>query len=334
MRNPTLTNRSVAEPAADIGQMSLAQRDRATGEGDLILLPGRGLFSKYAEPEISFALGVFHSVPKCIHFSEIAFLRCLALCRERGFNPLETTCELCVCGAQSRLGVQPQMTPQVRHDKQQITVFFLDLHLCQLILGLDQFTGLFDDFIKHLRRGGPVKPNPGRAFLQFQRAQQGGQADGHTVQRALLGLSRTLCGLDRFPIGGLLYSGFVTRPLAKHMRVAGNHFVANRAHNGIETKVPRFFAHRGVIDGLQQQIAQLPLKVWPILAGNGVGNFVSLFNRVGRNAVEILFDIPRAPRFGIAQASHDFQQARDTRITVVDQVFTHCSVPICRVTST
>ena len=78
--------------------------------------------------------------------------------------------------------------------------------------------------------------------------------------------------------------------------------------------MPRFFTHRRVIDRLQQQIAQFPLKLAPITPGDGIGDFISLFNGIGGDAVEILLDIPGAARLGVAQAAHDFEQPFDPGI--------------------
>ena len=56
--------------------------------------------------------------------------------------------------------------------------------------------------------------------------------------------------------------------------------------------------------------------------------------RVGGDGCEILLDVPGAAGFGIAQAAHDFEQALDACVWVVDQIIGHCGKPSCRVTST
>ncbi len=226
------------------------------------------------------------------------------------------------------------MPPEVCHDKEKIAVFFLDLPLGQAVLRLYQFGGFFGQLVQHLSGRGPVKSDAGRAFLQFERAQQGGQADGHTVQGAALRFSRPFRRLDRLPVRCLLGGGFVPAFVAKNMRMPRHHLVGNRGHHGLKGEMPGLFAHGRVIDRLQEQIAQLPLQLREIAPLDRIGNFVSLFNGVGGDGVEILLDIPGAARFRIAQAAHDLQQALNSRIRVVDQVFSHCSVPICRVTCT
>ena len=93
--------------------------------------------------------------------------------------------------------------------------------------------------------------------------------------------------------------------------------------------MPFLLAHLSMIDRLKQQIAQLAFKIGPITAIDRVSNFIRLFNSIGRDAIEILFDIPRATGVRVAQAPHNFQQSFDPGIWVVDQRIIsgvgHCS---------
>lgn len=109
------------------------------------------------------------------------------------------------------------------------------------------------------------------------------------------------------------------------MRVAGDHLVADLAHHRLKGEVTAFGTHGRMINGLQQQIAQLPLKIAPVLACDGVCDLIGLFDCVGGDAVEILLDVPRAARFRVTQAAHDRKQAFNSPIRVVDQVICHCS---------
>ena len=67
--------------------------------------------------------------------------------------------------------------------------------------------------------------------------------------------------------------------------------------------MPRLLGHLRVVDRLQQQIAQLSLQLGPVLPLDGVGDFVGLLDRVGRDGGEILLEYPRgSPSRGRAAA--------------------------------
>ena len=55
-----------------------------------------------------------------------------------------------------------------------------------------------------------------------------------------------------------------------------------------------------------------------------IGDFIRFFNGIGGDAVEILFDIPRASGLRVTQAAHDFQQAFDPGVAIVDQRIISC----------
>ena len=116
------------------------------------------------------------------------------------------------------------------------------------------------------------------------------------------------------------------------MRVAGDHLVGDTAHDIVEAERARLLGHRAVIDHLQQQVAQLAAQILHRAALDRVGDLVGFLDRVGRDGLEALFDIPGAARFGIAQAAHDFQKARHAACGVVNQGVFHnpCHRPDAR----
>ena len=69
--------------------------------------------------------------------------------------------------------------------------------------------------------------------------------------------------------------------------------------------------HAGVERHLEQQIAELLAQIVEVAARNRVGDLIGLFECVGRNGREILFDIPRTAGAGRAQRRHDFQKPCD-----------------------
>ena len=154
---------------------------------------------------------------------------------------------------------------------------------------------------------GPVKAHSRGALLQFQRAQQRGQVHGDPVQRAALRLILALDGLDRFPVAGLLFGGFVAALVAKYVRMARHHLVRDVGDHGLKREMPRLFADGCVIDRLQQQIAQFALQLGPVLPLDRVGHFIGFLDGVGRDGLECLFDIPGTTVFRVTQAAHDLQ---------------------------
>lgn len=197
------------------------------------------------------------------------------------------------------------MTGQVGHHKHKVAKFFGYFVLCQSIAGRNEFCGLFLNLVDDLIGGGPVKPDACRTVLQLYRAQQRGQANSDPVQRTFLRFACALCRFDRLPVAGLLFCRLVTRFVAEHMRVTRHHLVRNAAHNGLKAEMPQFFAYRGVIDGLKQEIAQFALQFRPVLTRDGIGDLIGFLDGVGRDSVKCLLDIPRTARFGITQTAHD-----------------------------
>jgi hypothetical protein len=66
-----------------------------------------------------------------------------------------------------------------------------------------------------------------------------------------------------------------------------------------------------VIDRLQDEIAKLFAQIGKVLALDRVGNLVSFLDRVVADGGEVLLQIPWAAGLRIAQAGHDFDEARE-----------------------
>ena len=67
--------------------------------------------------------------------------------------------------------------------------------------------------------------------------------------------------------------------------------------------------HAGVIDHLQQEIAEFVPEIVEIAARDGVGDLIGFLDGVGRDGREILFEVPRTAADGRAQRRHDLEQA-------------------------
>ena len=89
-----------------------------------------------------------------------------------------------------------------------------------------------------------------------------------------------------------------------HLRGDGINHVA-------EAEASVFLSHAGVIDDLQQEIAELVLEPVEIVPCDRVGDLVSFLDGVWRDRREALLAIPRATRVRVAQPRHHPQKIAD-----------------------
>ena len=108
--------------------------------------------------------------------------------------------------------------------------------------------------------------------------------------------------------GGIRGRRRIRRRAAEHVRMPALQLVADRRGDGVEIELTALARHLRMKHHLEQQIPQLVLEVRHVAAIDRIGDLVSLFDRVGRDAGEILLDVPRTARRGIAQARHDREQ--------------------------
>ena len=164
-------------------------------------------------------------------------------------------------------------------------------------IGAGQFGAQLGDFLiqflKHRFGVGPVEADPGGAGGQLGGTGQGGQGGRHPGQRAGLGAGGALGGFLRLPGRGL-GRGVARGGVAEHVRMAADHLVGDGARHIGEGEVAGFLGHAGVIDHLEQQVAQLVRQGGEVAPGDGVGDLVGLLDRVGRDRVEVLLLVPRA----------------------------------------
>jgi len=123
--------------------------------------------------------------------------------------------------------------------------------------------------------------------------------------RSALGL---FLGLDALP-GALDPGGCdVAVPVGEDVRMPADHFPANRFNDVAKAECVLLLGHPGVIDDLEQEVAEFVLEVIEIVAANRVGDFVGFLDRVRRDGREILLQIPRAAGSWRAQRRHDLDQ--------------------------
>ena len=214
----------------------------------------------------------------------------------------------------ARLGIDLAVAGEVGHGEQ---------HVAQLVgqAGLIDVAGRelgpeFAQFLLDLvddRTGLASSRSPTRAarFWIFSARRSAGRARA-TPSRAPAGprrrLGRPFGGLAGFPGHGLgLGSG--DPGVAEHVRMAVDHLVGNgRGHVG-EAEGAGLVRHLGVVDDLQQEIAQFFLERAEVVAFDGVGHLVGFLDRVRRDGPEGLVDVPRAAMLAVAQPRHDGEKA-------------------------
>src|SRR6267143_5532143 len=116
-------------------------------------------------------------------------------------------------------------------------------------------------------------------------------------------------GLDTFPGALDAGGGDIAVLVGEHMRMTAYQLPCDRLDHVAEGKGVLLFRHAGVIDDLQQEIAQFFTKVIEIAARDRVGYLIGLLDRVGRDRRKVMFEIPRTARYRRAQRRHDFDKA-------------------------
>ena len=154
--------------------------------------------------------------------------------------------------------------------------------------------------------------------MQFHRARQRGLTgldvrQQRTGRRGLGGTARgalgLFLGLDALPRALDAGGRDVAVPVGKDMRMPPDHFSANRFNHVAKAERVLLFGHAGVVDDLKQQVAEFIPEVVEIAARNRVGDLIGLFDRVGRDRLEILLEVPRTTGHGRSKLRHDLDQA-------------------------
>ena len=156
------------------------------------------------------------------------------------------------------------------------------------------------------------KPTRAARFWIFSARSSAGRARA-TPSRAPAGCSPPfLAPLGR--LAGLpgdgLGVGVGDLEVAEDMRMAVDHLVGDGGGHVVEagSALGLSLRHLGVIDDLQQQVAEFLLERRHVVALDGVGDLVGFLDRVRRDGPEGLVDVPRAAVLAVAQPGHDRQQ--------------------------
>ncbi len=195
-------------------------------------------------------------------------------------------------------------------------------------IGGERDLGQLGGFLAHLVEDGgerwPVEADAGGFLLELDGAREGGEAARHVREkgrggrlrrrRACLGAGGPLLGLlDRLQAlpGALRHAGGARLLVAEHVGMAADHLRGDGLDDIGEGEGAGLLGEAGVIDDLEQEVAELVLEIDEILALDGVGNLVGFLDRVGRDGAEGLLEIPGATGDGRSQRGHDLDEAGD-----------------------
>ena len=126
--------------------------------------------------------------------------------------------------------------------------------------------------------------------------------------RRTLGL---FLGLDAIPELGHMARGDDAVLVGEHMRVPADHLPRHRLDHVAEGERVLLLGHAGMIDHLQQEIAELVLEVVEIAARDRISHLIGFLDGVGRDRRKILLEVPWAAGDGRAQRRHHRNQARN-----------------------
>jgi hypothetical protein len=100
---------------------------------------------------------------------------------------------------------------------------------------------------------------------------------------------------------------------SEDVRMAADHLVGDRCDDVGDREMAGFFGDARMEHDLKQQVAELVLEIRHIGARDRVGDFMRFLDRIGRDRLETLLDVPGAAMVGIAQTGHDRDQIVEWR---------------------
>ena len=120
---------------------------------------------------------------------------------------------------------------------------------------------------------------------------------------------RLFLGLDALPGALDVRRSHVAVLVGEDMRVTADHFARDGLDHIAERERVLLLRHAGVKHHLQQEVAEFVAQVVEIAACDRVDNLIGLLDRIGRDAREILFEVPRTAGHGGPKPGHDLDQA-------------------------
>ena len=97
--------------------------------------------------------------------------------------------------------------------------------------------------------------------------------------------------------------------VSEHVRMPPDHFARHGLDHVTEGKGVLLLGHAGMIDDLQQEIAEFVPEIVEIAAADRVRDLIGFLDGVGRDGRKVLLEVPGAAGDGRAQRRHDLDQA-------------------------
>ena len=82
--------------------------------------------------------------------------------------------------------------------------------------------------------------------------------------------------------------------VGKDVRMAADQLGGDGLDHVAEVEGALLLRHAGMEDDLQQQVAEFVLEVGEVAAGDGVGHLIGFLERIGRDGLEVLLEVPGA----------------------------------------
>ena len=254
--------------------------------------------------------------------ASVASLIVLSLEAEHGFDEGKAPFELGIGAAQRCFRIRLGVTGEIGCREQKIADFSAErVHVAARVeLGLD-FVRLFADLGENSPDVVPVEADNAGLLLQLHGARQGRHRGGYVGQQPIPGDGGRVMAAACRPRG--LFLRLDRRPehldllrregarVAEYVRVSADELGRDRLDDVRQGEQARFLGQAGMIDDLEQEVAELVLEIAHVVPLDGVGHLVGLLDRERDDGPEALLEIPRAAGHRRAQRRHDLDQALD-----------------------
>ena len=216
-------------------------------------------------------------------------------------------------------GSAAEVAREINHGEQQIADLVGDTRRRRIAVG--QFRLDLVDLLAELGEDGPgvvpVEADGRRLLLKLQGAGERRQAardavrdsGGRVGATALRTPGSLFLRLDLLPdaLGGARGPGI---GVAEDVGVPPDELGVIASTTSGKANAP-ILGHTGVIDHLEQQVAEFVTKIAQVVPGDRLGDLVRFLDRVGRNRREVLLDVPGTAGHRITQRRHDLDQPAD-----------------------